>query len=447
MNLRHARIVAGKQRGRLVRGVIALTIAVCTGTAAAVLGTPAASAQIFDEAFYTPPASFAETPGSVIRTASMPILQAVPGVTGWPVPAQRVLYTSLTQDDEPVAVSGVYIEANRPWSGAGERPTVIIAPGTTGQGDQCAISKAFPLGMYIDPANPSLSANQELASAAVWNALGARVFVTDYIGMGTPGVHTYVNRVEQAHAVLDAARAANTLSGTGPDTPLALWGYSQGGGATAAATELAPQYAPELNVRGTWAGGPTADLTAVIDEIDGALIAGVIGMAVNGFIARYPDLRGELDSRLSPTGAALLDEAAVSCIADVIFKHPFVRTTDMTIDHRPIMQHLLEVPAAREILAAQRIGNLRPPTPVLITSGINDDTVPYGQARQLAVDWCDQGATVTFRSNTLPPILPGATIPNHFGPQIIDGYGPDNAFQYLLDRFADKPLPEGCTIA
>lgn len=430
--------------GRRCRAALVFAIAACLGAAASPAATADAPAQVIDEAFYHPPASFDAAPGTVIRTAPMPILQAVPGNSGWPVPASRVLYTSHTQYGEPTPVSGVYIEANRPWSGAGARPTVIIAPGTTGQGDQCAMSKAFPLGMYIDPNNPSLSANQEIASAAIWNALGARVFVTDYIGMGTPGMHTYVNRLEQGHAVLDAARAANTLSGTGPATPLALWGYSQGGGATAAAVEMLPDYAPELNVRGTWAGAPTADLSEVIGRIDGALIAGAIGFAINGFIARHPDLRPELDRRLSPEGSALLDEASVSCIADVIFEHPFVHTTDMTADHRPIMDHLREVPAAQQILAEQKIGTAAPSSPVLVTSGIHDDTVPFEQARQLADDWCARGATVTFRANGLPPILPGATLPNHFGPEIIDGYGPDNAFRYLMDRFAGKPL-SGCT--
>lgn len=444
MSLHTTRNVASGPRRGLT--TVAFALAICTSALSAVLCPPTARADIIDEAFYQPPTSFDAAPGSIIRTAAMPILQALPGADGrWPVPAQRVLYTSRTENGEATPVSGVYIEATRPWSGAGERPTVIIAPGTTGQGDQCAMSKAFPLGMYIDPNNPSLSANQELAAAAGWNALGARVFVTDYIGMGTPGVHTYVNRAEQAHAVLDAARAANTLSGTGTATPLALWGYSQGGGATAAAAELLPEYAPELDVRGVWAGAPTADLTAVMTKVDGVLIAGVIGFAVNGFVARHPDLRPELDQRLSPAGTALLAEAAKSCIADVIFKHPLIHTSDMTIDGRPIIDHLREVPAAEQILADQRIGARKPPMPVLITSGVNDDTVPYAQARRLATDWCDRGAAVTFRSNALPPILPGATIPNHFGPEIIDGYGPDNAFGYLMDRFANKPVTS-CTI-
>ena len=163
------------------------------------------------------------------------------------------------------------------------------------------MSVAFSTGMtvFTDP-SPGISANQELPSSAVWSGLGARVLVVDYIGLGTPGIHTFANRIEGAHAVLDAARAANALAGVEADAPVVFWGYSQGGGATAAAAEMQPTYAPELNLKGTWAGGPVADLAAILERIDGALIGGVVGSS-------------------------------------------------------------------------------RPATPVLITSGRNDDTVPYGR--------------------------------------------------------------------
>ena len=103
----------------------------------------------------------------------------------------------------------------------------------------------------------------------------------------------------------------------------------------------------------------------------------------------------------------------------------------------------ITIPEAGRIFDEQRIGERTPNAPVLITSGINDDTIPYGQARQLATDWCGQGASVEFRSNPLPPILQGAVLPNHFGPQLIDGYG-GGAAQFLMDRFADVPLA-ACT--
>ena len=103
------------------------------------------------------------------------------------------------------------------------------------------------------------------------------------------------------------------------------------------------------------------------------------------------------------------------------------------------------VAAAMDILDRQRIGTLTPTAPVLITSGINDDTVPYPQARQLANEWCGKGASVTFRTNGLPPILPGMALPNHFGPEIIDGFSPSGVIPYLMDRLNDKPVA-GCTV-
>jgi hypothetical protein len=122
-----------------------------------------------------------------------------------------------------------------------------------------------------------------------------------------------------------------------------------------------------------------------------------------------------------------------------------MKTSSLTIDGRPLSTHLQAIPEATPALAELRVGTLTPASPVLITSGRNDDTVPYNQARRLADDWCAKGATVTFRTNELPPLLPGTTIPGHFGPEMIDGFGPDNAVTYLLDRLAGKPV-QGCTI-
>ncbi len=421
-----------------------LAMAAVVALSGAGIGVPAAVAAPVGS-FYTPPADIPNTPGVVVKTQPMTILATVPTEGGWPVQARHVMYSSRLQDGSPVAVSGTYIEPNGPWQGQGARPTVVIAPGTSGQGDRCAMSVAFSTGISVttDP-SPSLSANQELPSSAVWSALGARVLVTDYIGLGTPGIHTYANRIEGAHAVLDGVRAANELGGVGPDTPVVLWGYSQGGGATAAAAEMHSSYAPELNLKGTWAGGPTADLAVILERIDGALIGGAIGFAINGMLARYPELDQALDRVISPAGRAKLTELSDECIGDIIVRNPFLKTSSMTVDGRSLSEHLAGMPEAAPALAQLRIGSLTPTSPVLITSGLNDDTVPYNQARRLADDWCAKGATVDFRTNDLPPILPGTTIPGHFGPEMIDGFGPDNAITYLLDRLADKPV-SGCT--
>ncbi|MGW6425155.1 lipase family protein [Nocardia sp. NPDC055053] len=430
---------------RAIHRLLAGATAACLSAALASAGAGVVSAAPPDD-FYLPPAHFDTSPGALIKTSDLPVFLAQPSQGGqWPLTAKTVMYTTRTQDDTPVAATGTFIDATQPWRGSGPRPTVIIAPGTTGQGDQCALSRAFTAGMYLSLTPPTLSANQEALAALAWNSLGARVFVPDYIGMGTPGIHTYANRIEEAHAILDGARAANALSGSGDDTPLAFWGYSQGGGASGGAAEMQPHYAPELNLKGTWVGAPTADLGVILGHIEGTLIGGAIGFALNGFLERYPELKPELDARTTAGGKALLGELSNQCIADVILRHPFLRTNSFTVDQRTLAEHLREVPAVSDILAQQRIGSLTPTSPVLVTSGINDDTVPYGQARQLATDWCDNGATVTFRTNDLPPILPKATIPNHFGPELLDGFGTNSAVSYLVDRLNDVPI-SGCTI-
>lgn len=429
------------QAGRIV----AVSVLAC---ATAVAGVVTDAGEVSAEpmsSFYTPPDQIPQEPGAIIKTQPMTLYVTPPTEQGWPGRAQHVMYTSRLQDGSPVAVSGTFIEPTGPWQGAGPRPTVVIGPGTSGQADRCAMSVAFSTGLAVSTQPLGVSANQELPSSVVWSGLGARVLVTDYIGLGTPGMHTYANRFDSGHAILDGVRAANNLGGVGSDTPVVLWGYSQGGGATAAAAEMAPTYAPELNLKGTWAGGPVADLTAILSKIDGALIGGAIGFGINGMLARYPELHRAVDRVTSQAGRDMLETLSNSCIADVITYHPFLKTSSMTNDGRSLSAHLSEMPEAAPVLAELRIGNSTPTTPVLITSGLNDDTVPYGQARRLAEDWCDKGATVTFRTNDLPPILPGTTIPNHFGPEIIDGFGPDNAFTYLLDRLADKPV-SGCSI-
>lgn len=421
-------------KGNTLRTLVGATVLV----AACISGTVTANADPVDD-FYLPPAQIAEASGAVLRTQPMPLFLALPGADGaFPAQAERVMYTSRTENGDTVAVTGTYIDTDVPWQGAGPRPTVVVAPGTVGQGDQCAPSRAFPTSVNVVAEPFSASFNQELLSSTLWGSVGANVFVTDYIGLGTPGLHTYVNRIEQAHAVLDGARAANALSGAS-DAPIAIWGYSQGGGAAAAAAELASEYAPELDIKGTWAGAPTADLLDVLGTVDGTLIGGVIGYALNGFVERNPDLRARVEERVTDQGKQVLSDLSTQCIGDTILHHPFLRTESLTKDGRPMLENLETIPEAGRIFDEQRIGRGKPSAPVMITSGVNDDTVPYGQARQLAKDWCSQGAVVEFRTNPLPPIAPGLVLPNHFGPQLIDGYGGE-ASRFLMDRFADIPL-------
>ena len=208
------------------------------------------------DAFYTPPSPLpAAQAGDVLRSRPSvftldPLDHApVPGVT-----ATQVLYRSTNAMGQANAVSGTVLVPTTPWLGGGARRVVWWGVGTGGVGDQCAPSYTLTQG-----------ADYEMLFIKAALDRGWAVAVSDYEGLGTPGLHTYVVGRSEGRAVLDMARAAIRLPGSGlsTNTPVGLMGYSQGGGAAGWAAELAGSYAPDLKIKGTAAGGIPGDLTAV----------------------------------------------------------------------------------------------------------------------------------------------------------------------------------------
>ena len=318
------------------------------------------------------------------------------------------MYRSEDAKGAPVAVTGTYLEPSNPWTGQGARPLVAAAVGTHGQGDQCAPSKLFNTGIeYQFPTDVMVGYESIWVNTLLLN--GIAVVVTDYEGLGTPGDHTYVNREAEAHAVLDSVRAAQQLPNASipADGPVGLWGYSQGGGAAAAATELKPSYAPELDLKGTYAGAPPADLAATLQQVDGTFLTGVIGYALNGILAQYPEVQPLLDAEINDRGRQMLAATKNQCVAESGLQFGFQQSSSFTNSGESLSAVLARLPMAQAILDEQKIGKLTPESPVLIQHGRSDDIVPFGQGQQLARDWCGKGATVQFSVNELPPIIPG----------------------------------------
>ncbi|WP_132992423.1 lipase family protein [Gordonia zhaorongruii] len=417
-------------RRRRIRSAVAVLAA--SVTAAGLVTVGATSTADAAGNFYNPPSTFDSDPGSIIRSQSSPLLLQIPGVKNqWPGTATRIMYTSTRQDDKPVAVTGTVVEPTAKWNGKGERPTVVLGPGTIGQGDQCAGSKMMSFPLSIDPLKPSLGVNYSALEMNLLLINGVRVVMTDYIGMGTPGIHTYVNRLESGRAMLDAARAGLKFAKAPKDAPVGFSGYSQGGGAAASAAELASDYASDLNVKGTYAGAPPADLSKVINRIDGTFIAGAIGYAINGLDARYPELAPILKRETNAHGRQALKQVATQCIADTGLAFGFQRTKDWTRSGKSLGEVVKGIPKAQKMIDDQRIGKLKPNAPVLLSSGFNDDVIPHGQVAQLYRDWNKQGADVKLTNNYTPPIFPGLTL-NHVLP-MLDKLVPSTNF--LLTQF------------
>ncbi|MBM4523622.1 lipase [Rhodococcus hoagii] len=419
---------------------IATVLGACL--AAAVTSGVTASAAPAD--FYEVPASaLGGAPGTVVDTQPYPPLLSIPNQQGpWPSGAQRIMYRTTDAHGAATAASGTYFDASLPWIGAGPRPLVVLGPGTQGQGDQCAPSRLFQDGVQYN-APLDFAVEYEVLQVHALLSRGIDVVVTDYQGLGTAGMHSYVDRRAQGHAMLDAARAVKALPGSriGDDSPIGFWGYSQGGGAAASAAEMQPSYAPDLDVRGTYAGGPPADLRAVAAALDGGLATGLLGYAVNSIYAGYPETRADIDGALAPAGRQALDEIAAQCVPETIARYGLHRTTEWTKDGRSLAELIDALPSVSAVVDEQRIGRSTPGSPVLIVQGRNDDLIPHNQATRLAADWCAQGATVEFRTEEIPPIAPGFVV-GHGLPMVS---GLPSALDWMTDRFDGVPARSGCS--
>ncbi|WP_306255928.1 lipase family protein [Prescottella equi] len=419
---------------------IATVLGACL--AAAVTSGVTASAAPAD--FYEVPASaLGGAPGTVVDTQPYPPLLSTPNQQGpWPSGAQRIMYRTTDAHGAATAASGTYFDASLPWIGAGPRPLVVLGPGTQGQGDQCAPSRLFQDGVHYN-APLDFAVEYEVLQVHALLSRGIDVVVTDYQGLGTAGMHSYVDRRAQGHAMLDAARAVKALPGSriGDDSPIGFWGYSQGGGAAASAAEMQPSYAPDLDVRGTYAGGPPADLRAVAAALDGGLATGLLGYAVNSIYAGYPETRADIDGALAPAGRQALDEIAAQCVPETIARYGLHRTTEWTKDGRSLAELIDALPSVSAVVDEQRIGRSTPGSPVLIVQGRNDDLIPHTQATRLAADWCAQGATVEFRTEEIPPIAPGFVV-GHGLPMVS---GLPSALDWMTDRFDGVPARSGCS--
>lgn len=390
-----------------------------------------AQAPLHDDFYDTPDSLVADSPGTVIRTA--PSIAAI--VPGTPVAIDasvtRVMYRSEDATGGPIAVVGTVLVPSVPWAGDGPRPTVVVGPGTQGMGDQCAPSKLMTFGQEY-----------EYLQIGPMLARGYTVAVTDYEGLGTAGVHPYLNRASQGHAMLDLARATRSLGafGVDQDGPIAFWGYSQGGMAAASAAELASTYAPELPVVGSVAGSPPASLADLAVAGDGSFLSGGIGWVVNGFAAAYPRHADTMYAAFNPAGLDILRRAEQSCVFDAPLLNPFLPTSLYTVDGRPIAEHLSDEPWA-SLVSEQELGNRTPAAPVFVAQSTGDDFVLASGVDTMVGKWCATGATVTYHRYDVPPVLTKTGAGHLIGlfPALYQG------LDWMDARFAGTSATSTCT--
>lgn len=231
-------------------------------------------------------------PGEIVRQEVLST--AVDGGKGY-----RVLYRTQKYDGTPTFTSGLVFVPNN-TNGGTPRPVMAWAHGTLGMGDACAPSRTTD-----PPANvPGLG--EMLARGWV-------VTATDYAGLGTAGIEGYLVGGDEAHDVLNSVRAARNLPGSEAGTSYVVWGHSQGGHSALFTADQSAAYAPELQLQGTVASAPAAELAPLLREQYNTALGWVIGPEI---MLSWPQVYAGLSSQaaLSAAGQRNYQKIAEQCI-------------------------------------------------------------------------------------------------------------------------------------
>lgn len=391
---------------RAVPGFAAAALALASALASSFSSTAFAGELPFYEAR---PAQIQGMPGSLIRT--QPMADAPPGTRAW-----RILYRSTDPQGKPIAVSGVVIapEGKPPEGG---RPVVAWAHPTSGVVPQCAPSLAHQFFRSVQGLRAMLD-------------LGDIVVATDYPGLGTPGPHPYLIGDSEGRAVLDSVRAAHALPGAGAGTRYAIWGHSQGGHAALFAARMAAAYAPELRLEGIAVAAPATDLeTLMRADADSSGGRNLTAMTLWSW-SRVFGL--PIAPLVEPQAMAAVDALSNECIEswfDMIVRsvsqrdleHGFLKVPDIT-----------RVEPWQEILHRNIPGPIPSAVPLFIAQGDSDALVEPSVTRAYAAAQCRQGSAVALS------IYPGV------GHGFIGRDAAPQAVQWIADRFAGRPAPDGC---
>ncbi|MCM6774771.1 lipase family protein [Nocardia sp. CDC159] len=370
---------------------------------AAVLPTP------LPDPFYVPPADFeSRSPATLLRARSVP---------SWfttPVRAIQLLVRSTDSKGKPVPVVATLMLPKAPWTGAGPRPLVSYNIPISSLGHWCAPSYTLERGFSADQLSIQLLLDRNYA-----------VIVPDHQGPR----QAYAAGLMGGHAVLDAARAAVRLGmpELEPKAPVVISGYSGGAIATGWAAQLAPEYAPELNLVGALVGGTPADYDLLVKIMNGRQVgSGVLLGATLGLAREYPELLGLLNDNGWRLAHLFRDVCSGQLAA--------LGTVPVRLEQLTDVPDPTELPMVRKIVADNRLGAIAPKVPTMVYHGKDEFWVPYEGVRNLYHSWCGKGAQVR-----LAP-YPG----EHF---VVGAMAVPAVSNWVTELLEGELVPPGCTVA
>ncbi|ETQ47197.1 secretory lipase [Acinetobacter baumannii UH7607] len=304
-------------------------------------------------------------------------------------------YKMLGQSGQEVQATSLVFTPNTPPP-VGGWPIVVWAHGTTGVADVCAPSKAALADSTKDLISKLLAA-------------GYVVVAPDYEGLGTSGIHPFLNVKSEAFSITDAVVAARNYLSQRNLLTSKKWvtvGHSQGGHAALGAAQYASR--AQLEYKGTVAVAPASNLGFI-------LIAGEQSVA-NATLDKKISMYAQLDTYTALVTAGIRNTqptfdypqvftpqiSSIAQQAETICSGPlgqafgagmtqYVTEHNGTLDgYTRTQPNFMAVPLVKTFLDkdSQPL-QVKVTTPIIIYQGLADSTVP-----KVATDILISNATV-----------------------------------------------------
>lgn len=258
--------------------------------------------------------------------------------------------------------------------------------------DRCFPSYALRVGARAWGALPQF----ELMIIAALVARGHVVAIADHEGRGG----RFGAPREPGHRVLDGVRAVLSFAPVGlpDDTQVGLFGYSGGGMATSWAAEMAPTYAPELDLVGAVLGAPVGDPGEAFLKLNAGPFAGLPALVVAGLRDIYPGMARVIRQHTDAEGQRRLDALHRMTTVGAVTRYAF-DDFDAYLD-----APLADVLATREILEVfqdLRLGARVPTCPLLVVQGTHDQIIDVDDIDLQVEKYVDGGADVLYLRDRL----------------------------------------------
>jgi len=322
---------------------------------------------------------------------------------------QVIRYNMPNVNGERAEATAMVFYPNTPQPQDGWR-VVVWEHGTVGSGDSCA------------PSNNQLNNNfRGLASSLL--AQGYVIVAPDYEGLGTRGIHPYLNLKSAAQSTIYAVRAFKEQQGNRFNGAWVSVGQSQGGHASLATAQFADE---DLNYKAAVAAAPASSLGYIISKVaPQALSALVEAGQDNAAKAVYAELLayaayvavgikayepGFNYRNIFSSRAGIVAEKAEGttgenglCLGPLITEYVqdiddyLVNNPEKTVvDYPGLVENFQNNSSVEKFLQNNQPATEKINVPVMIIQGTADMAVPYPVTNTLQQGLKDMGTTVTF---------------------------------------------------